>query len=87
MLKRIEENNLTVEETEKLVKASLTPTKKKPKKGKSKALSQNVQIALNTLPIKDINKAVKVINDFGIEANFREEDGEDAYTITITIKK
>jgi ParB family chromosome partitioning protein len=86
MLKRIEDNDLTVEETEKLVKASLEPPKKK-KKGKSKALSQNVQIALNTLPIKEINKAVKVIKDFGIETDFSEEESEDAYILTIKIKK
>lgn len=85
LLKKIIANNLTVEETERLVKATLTPKKKK--KGISKALSQNVQIALNTLPLKDINKAVKTINDFGIDTNVDEEETDDAYVITIKIKK
>jgi ParB family chromosome partitioning protein len=86
LLKKIIANNLTVEETERLVKATLEPPKKK-KKGTSKALSQNVQIALNTLPLKDINKAVKTINDFGIDTNVDEEETDDAYVITIKIKK
>lgn len=87
LLKRIVDQNLTVDATEKLVRDVLTPKPEKKKKGKTKALSQNLQIALNTLPLKDINKAVKTINEFGIDTSMEEEETDDAYVITIKINK
>lgn len=87
LLKKIIDNEMTVGATEQMVKAVLEPKPEKKKKGKTKALSQSLQIALNTLPLRDIDQAVKTINQFGIDTSVDEEETDEAYLITIKINK
>lgn len=89
MLKRIIKDELTVEETEKQIKKKLEPKKKKNVniKGSSKNLSQNIQIALNTLPVKSINKAIKTMKNFGVDAYLDQSESNDEVLVTIHIKK
>ena len=56
-------------------------------KGSSKNLSQNIQIALNTLPVKSINKAIKTMKDFGVDAYLDQSESNDEVLVTIHIKK
>ncbi len=75
MTGRIIKDRLTVRQTEERVK------KKKPK-GKTRVMTQNVRIALNT-----IRQAVKMVVQSGIDVEMKEEDGDQDYTIVLTIAK
>ena len=83
MLRTIEANNLTVEETEKRIKAMLEPKAPKPKKGKTKAFSRNVKIVLNTFK-QAIDMAEKTV---GSDINSEQTETDDEVILTIHIKK
>ncbi|MGX7417176.1 nucleoid occlusion protein [Carnobacterium gallinarum] len=77
--------NLTVKETEEIVKKLVAekngsvPVKKKKRK---KGISKDVRLALNT-----IKKSITMVTDTGIDMKTEEEDLEDVYRITIEIPK
>lgn len=83
MLRNIEANDLTVEETEKRIKAMLEPKAPKPKKGKTKAFSRNVKIVLNTFK-QAIDMAEKTV---GSDINSEQTETDDEVILTIHIKK
>jgi len=74
------ERQLTVSETEKLVKDKV---KAKKPKSKMKVLTPNVRIALNT-----VRQAVMMVRQSGIDVEMLESDGgEDDYIITLKVAK
>ena len=80
---RIVENQLTVRETDELIKEYLQgDTKKKKVRPKSKIVSKDIRIATNT-----IKRSLKMIADTGIKVESEEEDLDDYYQITIRVKK
>ncbi len=81
MLKQIKAQGLTVDETEKRIKAKLEPKKKKVK-AKTKAFSRNVKIALNT-----VNQAVDMISKTGTDIISEQSETDDEVILTIKIKK
>ncbi len=83
MLRNIEANDLTVEETEKRIKAMLEPKAPKPKKGTTKAFSRNVKIVLNTFK-QAIDMAEKTV---GSDINSEQTETDDEVILTIHIKK
>ncbi|MCP0887554.1 nucleoid occlusion protein [Ligilactobacillus sp. WILCCON 0076] len=89
VLKKIEEQHLTVKETEAYIAELKAPiekkveTKIKPKakpKNKPKGSSKSTKIALNT-----ILQSVKMVSDTGMEIKATEEDGPDYHRIIIDI--
>lgn len=78
-LEDIVEKKMTVSETEQAVKRKTEPVSKKPK---AKGYSSNHLLAINT-----IKQAVKMINDFGLQAEIVEEDKDDEIIMSVIIKK
>lgn len=72
-------DQLTVNETEKIVKEQ---AKAKKPKSKMKVLTPNVRIALNT-----VRQAVTMIRQSGIEVELLEADGDEDYIITLKVAK
>ena len=79
MLREIMNKGLNVEQTEQKVKSKIEP--KKPK-SKSKSISQNLKIALNTL-----EQAVKMVEQAGIELKLEKQETDDEVIYTIKMKK
>lgn len=78
---------LNVRETDELIKEFLSTDKEeeqkdKPPRPKRKIISKDIRIATNT-----IKQSLKMITDAGINIESEEEDLEDYYKITITVKK
>lgn len=81
-LDKILKKNLSVSQTEKLIKEELSDHKDKKKKIMLKGVTRNVKIALNT-----INQAVKMVKKTGIDVSTSEEESEDYVTISIRVRK
>ncbi len=80
--KKIVAEELTVRETDELIK-KLQETESAPvKKRKAKIISKDVRIATNT-----IRRSLKMISDTGIKVESEEEELDDYYQITIKVKK
>ena len=79
MLREIMNKGLNVEQTEQKVKSKIEP--KKPK-SRSKSISQNLKIALNTL-----EQAVKMVEQAGIELKLEKQETDDEVIYTIKMKK
>lgn len=80
-LEKIMKKNLTVAQTEKMLKedaAGKAPKKKIMLKG----ISKNIKIAINT-----IHQAVSMVNRAGTTAEIKQEEHEDEVVITIRIPK
>lgn len=81
-LNQIIEKDLTVRETDQLVKKYLEKDKTKKPKSKAKFVSKDVRIATNT-----IRRSLELIEKTGIKFETAEEDLGDYYQITIKVKK
>lgn len=79
MLREIMKKGLNVEQTEQKIKAKLEPKKQK---AKSKTISQNLRIALNTL-----DQAIMMIQKAGVQVSLETRDNEDDITYVIKMKK
>jgi ParB-like partition proteins len=78
-VKNIINDQLTVKQTEEII-ADKIPKKRANKK--VKGITQNIKIAINT-----IKQAVNMVKKVGINVVMDEENQENEYKITITIKK
>lgn len=82
-LAMINEQSLTVRETDEKVIEYLQGDKKKPKKKrKTQIISKDIRIATNT-----IRRSLDLIEKTGINVQSKEEDLGDYYQITIKVKK
>lgn len=81
VLDKIVKKNLTVAQTEKLLKENQQDKKTK-KKVMLKGISKNLKIAINT-----VHQAVSMINRAGTTAEITEQENEDDVVITIRIPK
>jgi ParB family chromosome partitioning protein len=81
-LNQIIEKDLTVRETDQLVKKYIEKDKTKKPKSKAKFVSKDVRIATNT-----IRRSLELIEKTGIKFETAEEDLGDYYQITIKVKK
>lgn len=79
MLREIENNRLSVKETEKRVSRLVVP-RMRPKKSKIKGVTKDVRLAVNT-----IKQSVKMIKDTGVDVNVTEETTADTQKIIIEI--
>ena len=79
MLREIIDKGLNVEQTEHKIKAKIEPKKNKPK---SKSISQNLKIAMNTL-----EQAIKMIQQAGVDTTVDLQEHDDAVVYTIKMKK
>ena len=79
MLREIMNKGYNVEQTEKKIKAKLEPKKQK---AKSKTISQNLRIALNTL-----DQAIMMIEKSGVQVSLETKDSDDDITYVIKMKK
>lgn len=81
VLKKIMKKNLTVAQTEKMLKED-SQQKQNKKKVMLKGISKNIKIAINT-----IHQAVKMANRAGTTAEISEQENENDVVITIRIPK
>lgn len=79
MLREIIAKGLNVEQTEQKIKTKIEPKKPKPK---TKAISQNLKIAINTL-----EQAMKMVEQAGVEIHSDSHETEDEIIYTIRMKK
>ena len=80
ILDEIIKKDLTVNETEKLIKRKIVkPENTKPK---TRGFSRNHQLAINT-----IKQSITMINDFGLDVEVIEENHDDEIVMIIKIKK
>lgn len=79
MLREIMAKGLNVEQTEQKIKQKTEPKKPKPK---TKSISQNVKIALNTL-----DQAIQMVRDAGVEVQVDIQNNEEDITYNVKIKK
>lgn len=79
MLREIMKKGLNVEQTEQKVKQKIEPKKQKPK---TKSISQNLKIAMNTL-----EQAAQMVQNAGVETLIDMQETEDEVIYTIRLKK
>ena len=79
MLREIMDKGLNVKQTEEKIQTKIEPQKPKPK---SKSISQNLKIAINTL-----EQAIKMVEQAGVELTTTSDETEDAVIYTIKMKK
>ena len=79
MLREIMDKGLNVKQTEEKIQTKIEPKKPKPK---SKSISQNLKIAINTL-----EQAIKMVEQAGVELTTSTDETEDAVIYTIKMKK
>lgn len=79
MLREIMAKGLNVEQTEQKIKTQMEPKKPKPK---TKSISQNLKIALNTL-----DQAIKMIETSGVSVFLETKDTDEEITYIIKMKK
>ena len=79
MLREIVAKGLNVEQTEQKIKSKIEPKKSKTK---TKKISQNLKIALNTL-----DQAIKMIEDTGVKVSLETKDTDDEIVYMIKMKK
>ena len=73
------DKGLNVKQTEEKIQTKIEPKKPKPK---SKSISQNLKIAINTL-----EQAIKMVEQAGVELTTTSDETEDAVIYTIKMKK
>lgn len=79
MLREIMAKSLNVEQTEQKIKQKTEP---KPAKPKTKSISQNMKIALNTL-----DQAIQMVRNAGIEIHVDIQHNDDDITYVVKMKK
>ena len=79
MLREIMAKGLNVEQTEQKIKTKLEPKKPKPK---TKSISQNLKIALNTL-----DQAIEMVKMAGVDISVDISDNPDDITYIVKMKK
>ena len=79
MLREILAKGWNVEQTEQKIKSKIET---KPKKTKTKRISQNLKIALNTL-----DQDIQMIEQYGVAVSLETRDSDDEIVYTIKIKK
>lgn len=79
MLREIMAKGLNVEQTEQKIKSKIEPKKPKPK---TKSISQNLKIAMNTL-----EQALKMIEQAGVELSSELQETEDEVIYVVKMKK
>ena len=79
MLREIMDKGLNVQQTEQKIKAKLEPKKPKPK---TKSISQNLKIAMNTL-----DQAIQMVSQAGVSLEVSTQDNEEDITYIIKMKK
>ena len=79
MLREIMAKGLNVEQTEQKIKSKIEPKKPKPK---TKSISQNLKIAMNTL-----EQALKMIQQAGIELSSEMQETDDVVIYVVKMKK
>lgn len=79
MLREIMAKGLNVEQTEQKIKSKIEPKKPKPK---TKSISQNLKIAMNTL-----EQALKMIQQAGIELSSEMQETDDEVIYVVKMKK
>lgn len=82
LLKIIIEKNLNVSQTEKLIEDYLVPKGKKPKVKTITKIPRNFKLAMNTF-----NQATQMVEKTGVNVKTHTEETDDAYVITISLKK
>src|SRR5690606_4658759 len=81
-LQQIIKKQLTVRETDQLIKKHLENDKKKKPQAKTKFISKDIRIATNT-----IRRSLELLDKTGIKFETEEKDLGDYYQITIKVKK
>jgi len=81
-LNTIIEKNLNVAQSEKLIEDYLMPKEKKQKGTTITKIPRNFKLALNTF-----NQAAQMVEKTGVDVNTTTEETDDAYIITISLKK
>jgi len=76
------EKNLNVAQTEKLIEEYHNPKEKKEKGTTINKVPRNYKLAMNTF-----NQAVQMVEKTGMNVDTKTEETEDAYVITISLKK
>lgn len=79
MLREIMNKGLNVEQTEQKIKSKIEPKKIKPK---TKSISQNLKIAMNTL-----EQAIKMVQQAGVETDVETQELDEVVVYTIKMKK
>ena len=82
LLKIIIEKNLNVSQTEKLIEDYLLPKEKKQKATTIAKIPRNFKLAMNTF-----NQAKQMVEKTGVNVKTHTEETNDAYVITISLKK
>jgi len=82
LLKIIIEKNLNVSQTEKLIEDQLLPKEKKQKPTTIAKIPRNFKLAINTF-----NQATQMVERTGVNVKTSTEETDDAYVITIALKK
>ena len=81
-LKTIIEKGLNVAQTEKLIEDYLIPKEKKQKVVTITKIPRNFKLAMNTF-----NQATQMVEKTGVSVTSHTEETDDAYVITISLKK
>ena len=81
-LKMIIDKNLNVAQTEKVIEDYLIPKDKKTKAKTITKIPRNFKLAMNTF-----NQAAQMVERTGVDVKTETEETEDAYVITISLKK
>ena len=82
LLKIIMEKGLNVAQTEKLIEDFLIPKEKKQKVVTIAKIPRNFKLAINTF-----NQAAQMVEKTGVNVTTQTEETDDAYVITISLKK
>jgi ParB family chromosome partitioning protein len=82
LLKIVIEKGLNVAQTEKLIEDHLIPKEKKQKSKTITNMPRNFKIAMNTF-----NQAAQMVEKTGMNVETETEETDDAYVITISLKK
>ena len=82
LLKTIIEKGYNVSQTEKLIEDALIPKEKKQKVKTITKIPRNFKLALNTF-----NQATQMVEKTGVSVKTHTEETDDAYVITISLKK
>lgn len=79
MLREIMGNDLNVKQTEEKIAKKIEPKKEKPK---TKQISQNLKIAINTL-----DQALAMVEQSGVQIETKKEETDDEFVYVIKMKK
>lgn len=82
LLKVVIEKGLNVKQTEKLIEDHLMPKEKQQQATTITKIPKNVKLAINTF-----NQAAQMVEKTGMNVKTQTEETDDAYVITISLKK